>query len=109
MNLDLKVIQRTGYTVLDILSDVGGIQSILFSGMSLLLSIWNYNYLDSYLISQLFKNPTNIVFHAKYGNITGFCIENVLPRKLLCCRKQRKKQIAMEEARKALEKEVDII
>ena len=55
MNLDLTVIHREGYTVLDILSDVGGLQGILVSAFSLLLGIWNHNYLDNFIASKLFK------------------------------------------------------
>lgn len=55
MNMDLGLIERTGYTVLDILSDVGGLQGILISGISLIISALNYNYLDNYLVSNLFK------------------------------------------------------
>ena len=43
LNLDVTLIERNGYTLLDVLSDVGGLQSILISGASLLLSILNYN------------------------------------------------------------------
>ena len=56
MNLDLVVIQRSGYTILDILSDVGGLQGILISIISLFLSTWNYNQLNSYLVSRLYKS-----------------------------------------------------
>ena len=118
MNLDLRVIQRTSYTLFDILSDVGGIQGILISGISVLLNIWNYNYLDSYLVSQLFKiapNPNDLesetpvdITSSKNCSIKEFFIKSVLPRKLVCCRRNRK-QLAMNEARKALEKEVDIL
>ena len=37
MSLDLLIVSRNGYTMLDILSDVGGIESILISGISLFL------------------------------------------------------------------------
>ena len=43
MNLDQIVIERSGYTLLDLLSDVGGLQGILISGISLILSISNHN------------------------------------------------------------------
>ena len=55
MSLDLTLIERTGYTLLDILSDVGGLMGILFSGITLLLEIINYNHLNYFLISKLFK------------------------------------------------------
>ena len=55
MNFDMVFISRSGYTILDILADVGGLQGILISGIALLLNIWNFNYLDNYLVSKLFK------------------------------------------------------
>ena len=49
MNLDQVTLARTGYTPLDVLSDVGGIQSIVMSAMGLLLGFWNYNNFDNYM------------------------------------------------------------
>ena len=54
MNLDLRVIARDGYTMLDWVSDVGGIQGMLISVVVFILSIWNHNYLDNYMVSSLF-------------------------------------------------------
>ena len=56
MSMDRTLIERHGYTILDLLSDVGGLQSVLISGISALLSILNYNNLNSYLISKLFRS-----------------------------------------------------
>ena len=55
MDMDLTVIERTGYTILDILSDVGGLQGILISGISLLLGVLNHNFLDNYLVTKLYR------------------------------------------------------
>ena len=55
MSLDRRVVERTGYTVLELLSDIGGVQAILISALSLLLNIWNYNYLQDYMASNLFQ------------------------------------------------------
>ena len=99
MNMDLTVIQRDGYTVLDILSDVGGLQSVLISAFAILLSIWNHNYLNSYLVSKLYKAAqaddtkeeiTLDVVHT--GNLKGFCIDRIWPGKWTraCCPKKRK-------------------
>lgn len=55
MNLDHVTLARTGYTTLDVLSDVGGIQSILMSAMAMLLSVWNYNHFDNYMASRLYQ------------------------------------------------------
>ena len=43
LSMDVTLIERKGYTLLDVLSDVGGMQGFLISGTSLLLSILNYN------------------------------------------------------------------
>ena len=43
MNLNLTAIDRSGYTVLDILSDVGGLKSILIPTISFVIGILNYN------------------------------------------------------------------
>lgn len=53
MDLDLTIVERQGYTALDALADVGGLQGILFSGFSILLSLWNHNHLDRHLVSKL--------------------------------------------------------
>ena len=54
-NLDQVVVVREGYTILDYLSDIGGMQGLIFSGFALLLSLWNYNYFDDHLVSRLYK------------------------------------------------------
>ena len=64
MHPDLTLIERTGYTVLEILSDIGGLQGILISAISLLLSILNYNYLDDYLVAKLFKSESEVTLYA---------------------------------------------
>ena len=55
MNLDQITLARTVYTTLDVLSDVGGIQSILMSAMGLFLGIWNYRNFDNYMAQRLYK------------------------------------------------------
>ena len=47
MDLTRTVINRTNYTILDVLSDVGGLESVLASVVSLLLGAFNYNNLNS--------------------------------------------------------------
>ena len=53
--MDKVLIERNGITIADVLADVGGLQSFLISGIQLLLGILNYNQLNSYLVSKLFK------------------------------------------------------
>ena len=54
MNRDLTVLQRDGYTFLDLISDIGGIQSILLQIFASIVVILNHNYLPNYLVSKLF-------------------------------------------------------
>ena len=55
MNMDQLVISRDGYTILDWLSDIGGIQGIFISALAIFISLCNYNYLDNFLSSKLYK------------------------------------------------------
>ena len=43
MNLDQKMIARAGYTFVDYLSDIGGLQGLLFSIVGYFIAAWNYN------------------------------------------------------------------
>ena len=90
MNLDQILIQRSGYTVLDLLSDVGGLQGILISAMSLLLSILHQNQLNDYLVSKLFKQDDSLEEPKQTvcDSILHVCIGRLLPS--CCCRKRRK-------------------
>lgn len=47
MNLDLKIIDRNGYTFIDLLSDVGGVQAVLVSFMAAWMTLWNYEHFDN--------------------------------------------------------------
>ena len=55
MNLNQKVIARQGYTVLDFISDLGGMQGMLISFIGWFIAIWNYNMFDNHMVSRLFK------------------------------------------------------
>ena len=41
MDLDQKLIERNNFTILDLLSDVGGLESIIFSLLSFTVGLWN--------------------------------------------------------------------
>ena len=55
MNMNVLMIARDGYTILDYFSDIGGIQGILVSGSAIILTVWNYNNFDNYLVSKLYR------------------------------------------------------
>ena len=86
---------------------MGGLQGILLSGTALLISILNYNYLESYLVSKLFKYDSVALEISQAQNIKEYC-RGLLPCKITCSAKSRK-QLALENARASLEKQVDII
>ena len=54
-NLDQLFIQREGYTILDLLSDVGGLSGIGIWMLDILVKILNYDYMNSYMTSKLYK------------------------------------------------------
>ena len=55
MNLNQKVIARDGYTILDYISDIGGMQGMLISLIAWFVTIWNYNMFDNHMVTRLFK------------------------------------------------------
>ena len=52
---DRQVIRRSNYTFLGVLSDVGGLSSVIASVFTTLLAIINYNNLNGYMVNKLFK------------------------------------------------------
>ena len=59
MNLDKTVIERTVYTSLDLLGDVGGLMGTLFGVGSILMMFITGNGLNYMLISYMFKEETD--------------------------------------------------
>ena len=51
INSDLLSIERHGYTMIDLLSDVGGVQTIFVTLIGLFLSLWNYEHFDTTIAS----------------------------------------------------------
>ena len=55
VNLDLKIVNRSYYSLLDCLSDIGGILSVLLAGIAFALAVLNYQHIDNFLVANLFK------------------------------------------------------
>ena len=55
MDLSLMTYERTVYTMFDLLSDVGGLQGIMFYLFASLAAAWNFNRFDNMMIASLFK------------------------------------------------------
>ena len=97
MNLDLAKVSRSGYTFIDVLSDIGGIQSILISTITILISIFNYNHFDDYMATRLFKakskghrsdkdmrnEPTELQPTFYFNSCLYFA--DLIPKKIRCC------------------------
>ena len=55
MNYDKKVFEREHYTVLDFLSDIGGVQSIFMTTLAIVLAVINRKHPETFMASRLFK------------------------------------------------------
>ena len=123
MNLDLRVIARSGYTLLDWVSDVGGMQGMLISLIVFLLSIWNFNQFDNFMVHRLFKSvhKDNSLSEQTKGekafldasqlqNLREYghdCLPGCLQRRK-CCRKSHRDK-AFSKGRRKLSDETSII
>ena len=55
LDLNQKFILRKSYSILDLLSDIGGMIGILMGIFSSIVACFNYNNFDNYMVSRLFK------------------------------------------------------
>ena len=85
---------RNGYTILDVLSDMGGMQRVLFSIFSVVTSVLNYSNFDSYLASKLYKlgdekrvsnnSEKSVYFTETETSSLKEFFSKQLPKKMLC-------------------------
>ena len=105
--------ERTILTLLDVLCDLGGLFEVMFVVFSLVLSIFNYKHLTNYMASQLFRiapkgdtENTKELRPTLLCNIAEFFMDRF--KQFPCCRR-RGRWLAMQRARKSLQKEMNII
>lgn len=55
INPDKEVVTREIYTWLDLFSDVGGLQGFLLWFIIIIVATANFNYLENFMVSKLFK------------------------------------------------------
>lgn len=124
MNLDQTVISRTGYTFLDVLSDVGGLSSIVISALSIIIAVFNHNHFDTFLVTQLFKpaepradgkgSSSNAMSEAErfstseISGVKEFFLDSCPSALFRCCKRNRKQTIIMK-ARSLYQQETDIV
>ena len=118
------MVAREGYTILDYLSDIGGMQGMICSGFAFLLSAWNYNYFDDFMVSNLYKLDrinyrTEVDVLADVGRYEKMrprfldnpraCVRDIIPTcvyKTCCCKLDRRTR-AFAIARSKLSKEAN--
>ena len=54
MDKDLRFVSRDGYTILDLFSDIGGIQGMLISFFAIFMRFWNNKYVENFLAKELY-------------------------------------------------------
>lgn len=124
MNLDMVEIHRVGYTFLDYLSDIGGMQVLLLGGIHYFLAFWNYQFFDNYLVTRLYKLEKEKVSEKRgrsYFNRSTFMkptplynpkewFRTHLPKFLVCkCCHPNRQEKGFAKARALLLNEVNII
>ena len=126
VSLDLWKIKRTGYTVLDMLAQLGGITTVLVNSFRVIVSFFNYNNFVSYLASKFYqiknsqlndmtlstpqaKLTASPLVTSKCGNLKELFMHKLLPKICVCrCCRLNKMQRGVAEARVALYKEINI-
>ena len=53
-SLDMMRFERSVYTMFEVVSDIGGFNSMLFLGFGLISALWNYNNFDNFMVFRLF-------------------------------------------------------
>ena len=53
--MDARMMKRSAYNFFDMMSDIGGMQGLLYSGFAFFISIWNYKMFENYMVTRLFK------------------------------------------------------
>ena len=121
-NLDIMHYERSVYTMLELISDVGGFNGALILLLALLSQIWNFNNFDNFMVTRLFKimKPKkkideNLKFFEQSDYIVADkypyfleCFRSFAPKKCHFCKLTRREK-ALLKARDKLDKEINII
>ena len=122
MDFDITTYEREVYTCLELLSDIGGLSGMLMTVFGFLIMTWNYQVLDNFLVSKLFKirkpeeqldENENYFNQSYFITLSSFpycgeLLRNLCPRCKRCCRQSRKFK-AMQIAREQMMSEINII
>ena len=122
MNLNQLVIVREGYTIFDFLSDIGGMQGILISFAAIFLGVWNYHFMDNFLVTRLYRlgqiklQRTSEEFGKQQLVLTNSSLRSIcdyfcekLPSCCQCCFQKSQQARGLQEGRILLQKETNVI
>ena len=117
LNMDAEVINRSVYNFMHALGDTGGINAILFSVASSLLSVFNLNKSENFLASKLYSTshsppatgPSDKQLLKPSGQ-SSICewFQGHVPFGAKCCRKRNKDKL-FEKARDLYASETDVV
>lgn len=87
LDFDLDNYERVYYTFLDMLSDIGGVQTIIVSFLAGVFSVIKHDDLNNYIVSSLYKlAPTSSDDHDgekfvlnNYSNVLGYLRDTCMP------------------------------
>ena len=100
MDFDVITYEREVYTSLELLSDIGGLSGMLMTVFGFVIMTWNYQVLDNYLVSKLFKirkpeakldknesyfNQSDFITLSKFPYF-GELFRHLCPRCNCCCK-----------------------
>ena len=97
-NLDLRIVTRSGYTLLDLIANVGGLRTILAFVIGQFINYWCFNSPQNYMVSRLFTykrrgyderdKPEWMRYYPRKleGGTNGLCeyVRSLLPNSCRC-------------------------
>ena len=67
-NLDLQQVSRRGYTVLDLIANVGGLRTIMAFVISYMMRYWSFQTPQNFMVTRLFTFQRNQAERNKSGH-----------------------------------------
>ena len=116
-SLNKKILKRSHYTILDYLSDIGGMQGLLLVSFGFLNALLNSQNSEELLIAKLFKfreeNEEQLEDKKKRDDRETSGFTKLRLYGLICfkwCRRQNiRERMAMKRAKQNLNKEADLV
>ena len=115
-DLDLQIYSRSGYTLLDLIANVGGLRTIMAFVIGQFINYWSFNSPQNYMVSRLFtykrKDKDSGAKDQETKKINGatFGLHEYIRGLSHCCFKRKTdNQKSLDEGRTELDKETFIV